>query len=583
MQTNKGFTLEFPPDFDFVAQDIQKYGFWERRTTEFIEDNLKPGQVFIDVGAQVGYYSILAARIGARVHAFEPSTANRKYLEKNIADNAAQNITVYPYALSDINGSAHLYNGKTPGENSLLGSGEGEIVETVRFDKLDITPDMIKIDVEGAEKQVLLGMSKVLYAEKPIILIIEDWYNHVTDWLIDNYGFKLVGVDRAFGNRILAKNHIGDAPKMVKEPLRIHLVGPFNTPTTMADEGVGNAFAAKCVQMAKVLKKLGHYVIFYGVEGSEVACDEFVQVSTQNTLELCYGKRDPSRVYGCQRGDYAHKTFNENTIAEIKKRRLFGDFLLLCFGTYQQEIAEAVGIPDVVEIGVGYTGSFAKFRIFESEFIKNWTYGAEGRGDGNFYDTVIPGFFDPADFDYSEQKEDYYLYLGRVIARKGIFIAQQVTEAIGAKLVVAGFGYKPQDNSADAVAFEELLKKPNVKYVGFAGREKRRQLLAHAKAVFMPTTYLEAFGYVAIEAMLSGTPVITTEFGAFPETIKQGVTGFKCRSFAEFCKAAVDVGQIKPADCRAWALDRFTIDAVAPKYQAYFDHILTLYGKGWYA
>jgi glycosyltransferase involved in cell wall biosynthesis len=213
----------------------------------------------------------------------------------------------------------------------------------------------------------------------------------------------------------------------------------------------------------------------------------------------------------------------------------------------------------------------------------NWSYGAEGKGDGNFYDTVIPGFFDPADFKYNEKKEDYYLYLGRVVTRKGIFIAQQVCEKIGAKLIVAGFALTEKENTTDAQAFKELLLKPNVQYVGFAGLEKRKQLMSNAKAVFMPTIYLEPFGYVAIEAQLSGTPVITTDFGAFPETVNHGVTGYRCKNFSEFVWAAQNVDKIKPADCRKWAIDNFSLDNTVKKYDDYFNQILNLYGKGWYA
>ena len=400
--------LQFPDGFDYVKRDIERYGFWEKRTTDYVKEHLKPGQVFVDVGAQVGYYSQIAKEIGADVIAFEPSTTNRKLLKKNVPG-----ITVLDFALSDKNGTVKLYKGRTPGEHSIHGSGDFETVKMARYDDLGLpVPDMIKLDIEGHEKQALLGMPSLLNATKPVTIILEDWYNHVTDWLIDEYNFKLVTTDRSYGNRILVKNQ--DVP-FVQEPLRIHLLGTFNTPTTLADEGVGNAFASKCVRMAKILKMLGHYVIFYGVEGSDVECNEFIQVSIKAVLEKCYGPWEKHKVYGCVRGDLAHTTFNNNAIREINERKLFGDFLLCCYGSYQKPIADAVNIPDTVEIGIGYTGSFARFRIFESRFQMNWSYGAEGIGNGNFYDTVIPGFFDSSDFTYSEQKEDYFLYLGRIV------------------------------------------------------------------------------------------------------------------------------------------------------------------------
>lgn len=558
-----------------MKRDIERYGFWEKRTTDYVKEHLKPGQLFVDVGAQVGYYSVMASELGARVYAFEPSSTNREVLRKNLEGT---NVEVFNSALSDTNGEVKLFKGRTPGEHSLHGSGEYETVQAVRYDDLGLEiPDFVKIDVEGNERQVLMGMQKFLTTDKPVTCAIEDWFNRVTDWLIDTYGFKLVTTDRAYGNRILVKNQ---SVPFVQEPLRIHLLGTFNTPCTLADEGIGNAFASKVVRMAKILRRLGHFIIFYGVEGSDVECDEFVQVSTKEVLEKCYGKWEKNKVYGCGVGDLAHRTFNENAIREINERKLWGDFLLCCFGSYQKEIADAVKIPDTVEIGIGYTGSFARFRIFESYFQMNWSYGAEGIGDGNFYNTVIPGFFDPEDFTYSEEKDDYFLFLGRIVQRKGVLIARDVCRKLGKKLVVAGFGHF--DNQADAATFKEVTEDPNVEYVGFAGKEKRRELLSKAKAVFMPTTYLEPFGYVALEAAFSGTPIITTPFAAFPETVLQGKTGYRCNTFAEFVEAAEGVAKINPADCRDWAM-HFTLEGAAEKYQVYFTQILGLVEKGWYA
>lgn len=579
MKTNKN-TIEFPNEFDYVAQAIEKDGVWEKRTTDFVKENLKPGQVFLDIGAQVGYYTLLASSLGAKVLAFEPSVKNRCLLEKNLATNGYEDVIVYPYALSNENKKVKLYAGKTPGENSLINTGkESEKVESVRFDDLKINsfPNIIKIDVEGFERQVLEGMPEVLNTNKEIYIILEDWYNKVTDWLIDTYGFQLVTTDRAYGNRILVKNK---KVEFVQEPLRIHLLGVFNTPTTLGPEGLGNAFGSKVVRMAKILKKLGHYVIFYGVEGSEVECDEFVQVSTKEILEKTYGVWDKKKVYGCVRGDFAHTVFNNNATKEINDRKLFGDFLLCSFGSYQKPIADAVNIPDTVEIGIGYTGSFARYRIFESQFQMNWSYGAEGNGDVKYYDTVIPGYFEPENFKFSKEKEDYYLYLGRIITRKGIFIAQQVCEKIGARLIVAGM--KEEANKYDAQAFEEFIKKPNVEYVGFADLEKRKELLSKAKAVFMPTTYLEPFGYVAIEAMFSGTPVITTNQGAFPETNVNGLTGYRCDTFADFIQATKDIEKLDPEKIHQYAMDNYTLERAIPKYREYFNRILNLYGKGWY-
>lgn len=584
--------MKFPPGFDYVKQDIERHGVWEPRTTEYIKSHLRAGQLFVDVGAQVGYFSTLASGLGAKVIAFEPSSENRKYLAEN-----CPNIQIIDKALSNINAQVQLFIGKTPGEHSLeqnyhnaIGS---EIVEAIKYDDLNLgIPDMIKLDIEGGEQKALEGMQSILTTDKPITLILEDWYNRVSDWLIDNYNFSLVTTDRGSGNRILVKNK---KFKYVEEPIRCHLLGTFNAPNTLKDEGIGNAFGTKVINMAKILRKLGHYIIFYGVEDSEVECDEFVQVSTMAVLRKTYGEWDKTKIYKENYGDFSHKVFNDNCIREINQRKRVGDFLLVCHGTFHKPIADAAQISDTIEIGIGHRSSFARFRIFESHFQMNWIYGREdhddnkyprpghrNKGDGSFYDCVIPGFFDPNDFEYSEDKQDYFLYLGRIISKKGIFVAQKVCEELNKKLIVAGFGYTKEANETDAKAFEDLIKLPNVEYVGFAGKEKRRELMAHAKALFLPTLYLEPFGYVVIEANMSGTPVITTPFGAFPETIKDGYNGYKCWTHRDFVDAARNIDKIKPKNCRKWAM-QYTLDKTAPLYKKYFTQILNLTGKGWYA
>lgn len=589
--------LKFVDEFDYVKQDFEKNGVWEPRTTEYIKNHLLKGQRFVDIGANVGYFTILASECGAEVDAFEPSSNNRRLLEENIENNGCNNIVVFKVALSNKKDKMKLFNGKTAGENSLkenYHNGIGfEIVEVEKFDDIKLTPpDMIKIDVEGNEREVLEGMESVLKTDKPCTIILEDWDNKNTDWLIDEYGWNLVTTDRGSGNRILVKNK----PFIYEEePITCHLLGTFNAPNTLKDEGIGNAFGTKVINMAKILRRLGHKIIFYGVEGSEVECDEFVQVSDKNNLLLTYGPWDKTKIYKENYGDYCHRIFNENCIKEINKRKKTGDFLLICHGTFHQEIANTVNIPDTIEIGIGHRSSFARFRIFESEFQRAWTYGREDndlnpnpipgsrvKGNGNFYDCVIPGFFDPNDFEYCEKKDDYFLYLGRVISLKGIFVAQQVCEKLNKRLVVAGFGYSKDANETDNKAFEDLLKLPNVEYVGFAGKEKRKELMAHAKALFLPTLYLEPFGYVVLEANLSGTPVITTDFGAFPETVKDGINGYRCRGFKEFILAAQNCwdGKVNPKDCRDWGM-KYTLDKTAPLYKRYFTSILELVGKGW--
>jgi len=124
---------------------------------------------------------------------------------------------------------------------------------------------------------------------------------------------------------------------------------------------------------------------------------------------------------------------------------------------------------------------------------------------------------------------------------------------------------------------------PYGEYLGVVGPELRGELMANASAFWCPTIYVEPFANVHVEAMACGTPIICTDWGVFTETVKQGETGFRCRTFQEFLDAVEDVKKLDPWRIRKYALDNFSLEAIAPRYDQYFRRLLDLWGDGWYA
>jgi len=109
--------------------------------------------------------------------------------------------------------------------------------------------------------------------------------------------------------------------------------------------------------------------------------------------------------------------------------------------------------------------------------------------------------------------------------------------------------------------------------------------MSRAKAVFVCSYYLEPFGGTSIEPLFCGTPVITTDWGAFPENIPHGLAGYRARTLGEAMWAAKNVNKLDPKKIRKYAMDNFSLDRIKYLYQAYFEQLYTLWDEtnnGWY-
>lgn len=230
--------------------------YFERRELEFILNVLQPGMTFVDVGANVGLFSLPAARKvqSGRVFAFEPTSLTHQFLLENITLNKLGNLYAVHSALGDYTGEAVLQV-NVPGKDGLntLGRPTHEYSEISRTEAVAITTmdifvrensvkrvDVMKIDVEGAELLVLRGAQNLLKrADAPLILYEGEFlskgfdYHPVEEmWFLERHGFHLFVIDsrtgqishpphgRAYGCTVIAVKPSHPAYADIKERAR---------------------------------------------------------------------------------------------------------------------------------------------------------------------------------------------------------------------------------------------------------------------------------------------------------------------------------------------------------------------------
>jgi len=208
-----------PRGFRNTFQEYILRNGWEELTTKMFKEGISKGDVVLDLGANVGYYSLLAAQLvgkEGKVYSFEPEPKNFSVLLKNIELNGYDNIVPVQKAVSDTSGKitfflhnrdtgAHTIYQPDPGERQFAESIEVETVTLDEFlDGKENHINVVKVDVEGAEMAVLSGMKKMIMENHNLKMFIEfhppgikrrgESSSAFARQLLEDYGFSVLAI-----------------------------------------------------------------------------------------------------------------------------------------------------------------------------------------------------------------------------------------------------------------------------------------------------------------------------------------------------------------------------------------------------
>jgi FkbM family methyltransferase len=168
---------------DLDTLNLSVYGIYEEFETNLIKQEVKKGDVILDIGANIGYYTLIFAKLvgeSGKVYAFEPDPTNFALLKKNIEANGYNNVVLIQKAVSNKSEKIKLYISKeNRGDHRIYPSYESRQtveIECVRIDDYNIPKvDFIKMDIQGSELGAIQGMENLLNLNQPLTLITELW------------------------------------------------------------------------------------------------------------------------------------------------------------------------------------------------------------------------------------------------------------------------------------------------------------------------------------------------------------------------------------------------------------------------
>lgn len=313
----------------------------------------------------------------------------------------------------------------------------------------------------------------------------------------------------------------------------------------------------------KNMKGYGWDMIHYGHEDSKVDCEH---VTTVTRKQRPNPKLDQDIIL---KEASVIEVFNRETSIELSNRKSPNDLILNFYGDECKHVVEYNSDLKSVEPSIGYDTTYVSsdYRGFTSYSQMHYYYGQRNMiMNPSWYDEVIPNAFTISDFDFSDSPDNVYGMLGRLGFDKGVRLAIEATKYTNKKLLLAGPPEQYYSWNKDLPEHVTLL--------GYLNKEQRRSFLSNIKGLIAPSHYLEPFGNMVVEAALSGTPAITSDWGGFAETVIDGVTGYRCKDFQGFVDAINNIDCIDRRVCRDMAISKYSDEIVHKQFNEWLNKIV---------
>lgn len=175
-------------------------------------------------------------------------------------------------------------------------------------------------------------------------------------------------------------------------------------------------------------------------------------------------------------------------------------------------------------------------------------------------------------YRFVDQKLRYLSFIGRIAPSKGTHLAIDVAKRTGIPLKIAG-DIQPANRDYFEKKIKPEIDGQLVEYIGLADLEAKNALLGNSMAMLFPIRWNEPFGLVMVEAMACGTPVLAMPGGSVPEIVRDGVSGYVCRTVRDMAKRIGNL-DIAPAKVRKYVEESFSVNHMVRNYVSLYGEIL---------